>query len=188
MIWPPIRRAIGGRKILRQYGEHLLRTVIVLCTFLLAALVPCLEQMISLVGSLSISSLALVFPPIIEIVGNIPGSKSLAPIGLNEYKRKHHIEDVAASNITGSYPRMELGHMMNGKQDEKSLRMIHEHQLEQLRRQGFQDENDAGSCQFKWIVIRGIFIMIMGILASVVGTYCAIHDIVEALKNSECNI
>lgn len=49
-------------------GEYLLRVGIVLFTFILAAMTPNLGAVISLVGAVSSSTLALIFPPIIEIV------------------------------------------------------------------------------------------------------------------------
>ncbi|XP_071446332.1 proton-coupled amino acid transporter-like protein acs [Hetaerina americana] len=51
----------------RKILEYVLRTAIVIATFLLAVAVPRLELFISLFGALCLSALGLVFPPLIEI-------------------------------------------------------------------------------------------------------------------------
>ncbi|XP_050082423.1 proton-coupled amino acid transporter-like protein CG1139 isoform X1 [Anopheles aquasalis] len=67
IINPYIRRNLQTVQS-RQIGEYLARVALVLFTFLLAAMVPNLGAVISLVGAVSSSTLALIFPPLIEIV------------------------------------------------------------------------------------------------------------------------
>ncbi|XP_058061139.1 proton-coupled amino acid transporter-like protein CG1139 isoform X1 [Anopheles bellator] len=67
VITPHIRRHLHTVQS-RQIGEYLTRVTLVLFTFMLAAMVPNLGAVISLVGAVSSSTLALIFPPIIEIV------------------------------------------------------------------------------------------------------------------------
>ncbi|XP_027207368.1 proton-coupled amino acid transporter-like protein pathetic isoform X1 [Penaeus vannamei] len=49
-------------------AEYALRTCLVLLTFVLAAAIPNIGLFISLVGAVSSSTLALIFPPVIEVV------------------------------------------------------------------------------------------------------------------------
>lgn len=56
----------------QRIGEYLLRVAMVVFTFILAALVPNLGAVISLVGAVSSSTLALIFPPLIEIITFFP--------------------------------------------------------------------------------------------------------------------
>ncbi|XP_075224513.1 proton-coupled amino acid transporter-like protein acs isoform X2 [Lycorma delicatula] len=67
IIWPPIKSRIHSEKN-QQIAELSLRTFLVLLTFLLAVAVPNLGSVISLVGAVSSSTLALIFPPIIDLV------------------------------------------------------------------------------------------------------------------------
>ncbi|CAA9995095.1 unnamed protein product [Nesidiocoris tenuis] len=66
IVWPPIERKLSEEW--RLFGELLTRTFLVFFTFCLAIAIPNLSAVISLVGALSSSTLALIFPPIIEIV------------------------------------------------------------------------------------------------------------------------
>lgn len=67
IIWPPIKRRINDESY-QKVAELSLRTFLVCLTFLLAVAVPNLSAVISLVGAVSSSMLALIFPPIIEMV------------------------------------------------------------------------------------------------------------------------
>ena len=175
VMWPGMKDWLSHRQYPVKYGEYILRTGIVILTYLMAALVPCLEETINLVGSLSISSLALVFPPIIEIVGYMPGSYSLTPLGTPINTNEKH--EKGLKHKSESCPNFE---------SEAAILAAHEIQMEQLRRQGFQDENDADSCGFTWIVVKCIFIILLGLLASGVGTYVAITDIITAIDSGKC--
>lgn len=67
IVWPLIKDRLHTEKA-QMYGEYIVRTTIVTFTFVLAALIPDLGAVISLVGAVSSSALALIFPPIIEII------------------------------------------------------------------------------------------------------------------------
>lgn len=67
IIWPPIRERLVTDSA-KCIGELLTRTGLVIATFLLAAAIPNLGAVISLVGAFSSSALALIFPPVIEII------------------------------------------------------------------------------------------------------------------------
>uniref|UniRef100_A0A182R0H3 Amino acid transporter transmembrane domain-containing protein n=1 Tax=Anopheles farauti TaxID=69004 RepID=A0A182R0H3_9DIPT len=56
----------------RPCAEYVLRLVTVLLTFVLAAIIPNLGTFISLVGAVSTSTLALVFPPLINLLTQWP--------------------------------------------------------------------------------------------------------------------
>ncbi|EEB18928.1 proton-coupled amino acid transporter, putative [Pediculus humanus corporis] len=91
--------------------EYLLRTTLVILTFLLAVAIPNLELFISLFGALCLSALGIAFPAIIEMCVYWPDK--LGP--------------------------------------------------------------------FKWILIKDILLIICGVLGLVVGTYCAIRDIIATM-------
>lgn len=67
IIGPWLRSRLHGDSN-RILGDYLLRIGLVLFTFILAAMIPNLGAVISLVGAVSSSTLALIFPPIIEII------------------------------------------------------------------------------------------------------------------------
>lgn len=67
VLWPSIKKRIQTEES-QRLGEYIARTVLVLVTFCLAAAIPNLGAVISLVGAFSSSALALIFPPIIEIM------------------------------------------------------------------------------------------------------------------------
>lgn len=67
IVWPIIEKHLHTEKA-QLYGEYLTRTALVVVTFALAAAIPNLGAVISLVGAFSSSALALIFPPLIEIV------------------------------------------------------------------------------------------------------------------------
>ncbi|XP_023702924.2 proton-coupled amino acid transporter-like protein pathetic isoform X1 [Cryptotermes secundus] len=67
IIWPLVRPHLQSEQA-QMFGNYFLRTCLVVFTFALAAMIPNLGAVISLVGAVSSSTLALVFPPIIEII------------------------------------------------------------------------------------------------------------------------
>ncbi|XP_038215018.1 proton-coupled amino acid transporter 4 [Zerene cesonia] len=67
IVWPFIKSKLTSEKAL-AYGENVTRFILISLTFIAAALIPNLSGIISLVGAFSSSALALIFPPIIEIV------------------------------------------------------------------------------------------------------------------------
>ncbi|XP_060530541.1 proton-coupled amino acid transporter-like protein CG1139 isoform X2 [Cylas formicarius] len=67
IIWPQIEIYFENDKA-KWYAEYLTRTILVFVTFTLAIAIPNLGAVISLVGAFSSSALALIFPPLIEIV------------------------------------------------------------------------------------------------------------------------
>ncbi|XP_024084904.1 proton-coupled amino acid transporter 1 isoform X2 [Cimex lectularius] len=66
IIWPFVMQRIDERY--HKVGELVTRALLVVFTFCLAVAIPNLGAVISLVGALSSSTLALIFPPVIEIV------------------------------------------------------------------------------------------------------------------------
>lgn len=66
IIGPWLRSQLHGDNV-RLFADYGLRVSLVLLTFILAAIIPNLGAVISLVGAVSSSALALIFPPIIEV-------------------------------------------------------------------------------------------------------------------------
>ncbi|XP_063906454.1 proton-coupled amino acid transporter-like protein pathetic isoform X3 [Zophobas morio] len=67
IVWPWIKVYFHTEQS-KRLAEHATRTLLVFATFALAIAIPNLGAVISLVGAFSSSALALIFPPIIEIV------------------------------------------------------------------------------------------------------------------------
>lgn len=67
ILWPYVQGKLRNEHALR-YGEYVLRASLVTLTFVLALAIPNLSAVISLVGSVSSSTLALIFPPILELI------------------------------------------------------------------------------------------------------------------------
>ncbi|XP_025831950.1 proton-coupled amino acid transporter-like protein pathetic isoform X2 [Agrilus planipennis] len=67
IIWPIVKDHLETEKA-QVLGEYITRTILVIITFALAAAIPNLGAVISLVGAFSSSALALIFPPLLEIL------------------------------------------------------------------------------------------------------------------------
>ncbi|CAG9858641.1 unnamed protein product [Phyllotreta striolata] len=67
IMWPCISKYFNNEKS-RETAEYVTRTVLVFITFIFAIAIPNLGAVISLVGAFSSSALALIFPPLIEII------------------------------------------------------------------------------------------------------------------------
>lgn len=71
IIGPWVRNQMNSPQS-QEIADYLLRVGLVIFTFILAAIIPNLGAVISLVGAVSSSTLALIFPPIIEMVTFYP--------------------------------------------------------------------------------------------------------------------
>ncbi|XP_037776225.1 proton-coupled amino acid transporter-like protein CG1139 [Penaeus monodon] len=67
IMWPHLRTRFHSNRA-KRVGEYAFRAFLVLITFILAAAIPNIGLFISLVGAMSSSTLAIIFPPIIELV------------------------------------------------------------------------------------------------------------------------
>ncbi|XP_067010219.1 proton-coupled amino acid transporter-like protein pathetic isoform X2 [Anabrus simplex] len=67
IIWPILKPRLRTERA-QFYTEYILRTLLVCFTLCLAIVIPKLSDIISLVGAVSSSTLALIFPPFIEIL------------------------------------------------------------------------------------------------------------------------
>ncbi|VVC34124.1 Hypothetical protein CINCED_3A014349 [Cinara cedri] len=67
IVWPALKGYFHSQST-QHYAELSIRVFLVTLTFALAAAIPNLSAVISLVGSFSSSALALIFPPIIELM------------------------------------------------------------------------------------------------------------------------
>ncbi|CAG5133408.1 unnamed protein product [Candidula unifasciata] len=65
--WPRISRLIKQER-LRTYGEYVFRITVVFITFGFAAAIPHIDLLISLIGAVACSFLALILPALIEII------------------------------------------------------------------------------------------------------------------------
>ncbi|ALC49171.1 CG16700, partial [Drosophila busckii] len=74
VMWPGAKQLcqLQGRSLA---GELLFRTLLVLLTLAIAELVPALGLVISLIGALCSTALALVFPPVIELIARSENNK-----------------------------------------------------------------------------------------------------------------
>ncbi|RXG60862.1 Proton-coupled amino acid transporter 4 [Armadillidium vulgare] len=66
-LWPNIKYRFQTRKS-RKVGEYCFRGFLVIITFVLAVAIPNIGLFISLVGAVASSTLAIIFPPIIQMV------------------------------------------------------------------------------------------------------------------------
>ncbi|XP_076264759.1 proton-coupled amino acid transporter 1-like isoform X2 [Rhynchophorus ferrugineus] len=71
IIWPNIQKLLGPNIKYPVFAELTFRSFLVLVTFVLAEAIPFLGLFISLVGAVSSAALALIFPPILNIVINM---------------------------------------------------------------------------------------------------------------------
>ncbi|KAL7644449.1 UNVERIFIED_CONTAM: hypothetical protein RMT77_005281 [Armadillidium vulgare] len=67
ILWPNIKYRFQTRKS-RKIGEYCFRGFLVIITFVLAVAIPNIGLFISLVGAVASSTLAIIFPPIIQMV------------------------------------------------------------------------------------------------------------------------
>ncbi|XP_066256484.1 proton-coupled amino acid transporter 1-like [Euwallacea similis] len=70
ILWPNILAYLGPNVKYPVFAELTFRSLLVLLTFVLAEAIPFLNLFISLVGAVSSSALALIFPPILDIVSS----------------------------------------------------------------------------------------------------------------------
>lgn len=68
IMYPSVRGSINYLDKHPKFGELIFRTLIVLVTFAVAAVVPNLSLLLSLVGSVCSTVLALTLPPLIEFI------------------------------------------------------------------------------------------------------------------------
>ncbi|XP_054167029.1 proton-coupled amino acid transporter 1-like [Oppia nitens] len=71
MLWPLIDKRLIDNKASyckREISNYLFRTLMVLLTFAFAALIPELELIISLFAAISMSFIAIIFPPILHLL------------------------------------------------------------------------------------------------------------------------
>lgn len=77
IIWPCLQENFQTEKY-SKVAEYTTRTVLVLITFVFAIAIPNLGAVISLVGAFSSSALALIFPPLIEIITFCSGKQGIS--------------------------------------------------------------------------------------------------------------
>ena len=68
IMYPSIRKSWNFADNNPKTGEFLFRTLMVLVTFAVAEIVPNLSLLLSLIGSVCSTVLALVFPPLIQFI------------------------------------------------------------------------------------------------------------------------
>ncbi|XP_030758144.1 proton-coupled amino acid transporter 2 [Sitophilus oryzae] len=68
IIWPNILKLLGPNVKYPVFAELTFRSFLVLITFIMAEAIPFLGLFISLVGAVSSAALALIFPPLLNIV------------------------------------------------------------------------------------------------------------------------
>ncbi|XP_026500631.2 proton-coupled amino acid transporter-like protein CG1139 isoform X1 [Vanessa tameamea] len=77
ITWPFLRKKFGQRlPVAKELGY---RALIVMLTFILAESIPQLGLFISLVGAISSTALALIFPPIIQLVATYQNNNKIPP-------------------------------------------------------------------------------------------------------------
>jgi proton-coupled amino acid transporter len=76
IMFPTIRNNLKVVKDHPFIGELLFRSLLVLLTFMIAELVPKLSLLLSLIGALCSTALALVFPPVIQCILNLQSDET----------------------------------------------------------------------------------------------------------------
>ncbi|ESN92740.1 hypothetical protein HELRODRAFT_96051 [Helobdella robusta] len=67
-IWSTLQEKLVNRAFCHRFGEYFLRVFFLIITYVLAAIVPYLELVISLVGALVSTSVALTIPALLDII------------------------------------------------------------------------------------------------------------------------
>ncbi|XP_023937477.1 proton-coupled amino acid transporter-like protein CG1139 [Bicyclus anynana] len=78
ITWPALRKKYGQKSPVMK--EYVYRSILVLVTFMLAESIPQLGLFISLVGAVSSTALALMFPPIIQLVYTYQNDNGIPPL------------------------------------------------------------------------------------------------------------
>ncbi|XP_046391729.1 proton-coupled amino acid transporter 4-like [Ischnura elegans] len=139
--------------------EILFRTGFVLLTFILAEAIPKLGLFISLVGAISSTALVLMFPPLAEIaciMSRPQASEHKVPL---EMEVVADLDGRGGTEIRNAYPSSYIKSDSGG------------HKYVALSRSHF------------WIVmLKDIFLILVGAFGFVSGTYASIVEIVHAFE------
>lgn len=84
IIWPNILAFLGPDVKYPIFAELSFRSFLVLVTFVMAEAIPFLGLFISLVGAVSSAALALIFPPILDIVSTIAFGELTKPVMIKD--------------------------------------------------------------------------------------------------------
>jgi len=122
IVWPSIKQNIPTERM-QLIMEYVFRAGLVLFTFAMAAAVPDLGLFISLVGALSSSTLALIFPPIINILTN--WSQGYGPYRYALFKDMVLIFIGMVGMIAGTYVSIEqILNKTSNPDDEPTVKVI----------------------------------------------------------------
>ncbi|XP_071446204.1 proton-coupled amino acid transporter-like protein acs [Hetaerina americana] len=158
ILWPSVMKSYGPFKHKVLY-EILFRTALVLLTFILAEAIPKLGLFISLVGAISSTALALIFPPLAEIaciMSRPQASENKVPMEMEvtaDFDGKRGVE------LKNAYPSSYIKTKTSG------------HKYVALSKYRF------------WLVFaKDIFLILVGAFGFVSGTYSSIVEIIDAFE------
>ncbi|MPC26450.1 Proton-coupled amino acid transporter 4 [Portunus trituberculatus] len=166
IMWPHLAPRFHSSKA-KCLGEYAFRAFLVLVTFILAAAIPNIGLFISLVGAVSSSTLAIIFPPIIELVTFWPRQK----------KVKTPVAILIVIWETETNPRSDV-HKPHVLPSSNVLVYVTHDCL-------YRAVLVSQVILSKWTIAKCVGVFSFGFICFVFGSYASIEAIIEYFKHSD---